>query len=212
MGARTPIRELPSSIKYLTSLQLLELSECTIFKKFPDIIEGNLRKLRDLCLERTAIRELPSSIGHLEYLVALRLRFSNLYNYPEIERNMKWIRELDLSCNANIVELPSSIDRLVGLKYLYLNECKNLRRIPNNICKLKSLHRLYLTGCLKLKAFPEIREDMKILEFLCLSRTPVEKLPSSSIQHLKHLRRLRLNGCINLAAPPETVGLPLASL
>ena len=101
---KTSITELSSSIGHLESLESLDLSYCTNFEKFPDIIEGNLRNLRELNLEGTAIRGLPRSIGYLECLETLNLSYCpNLHKFPEIERNMERIEELYLN-NTAIVE------------------------------------------------------------------------------------------------------------
>ena len=63
----TRIKELPASIGSLKSLEILDLSECSNFKKFPDIF-ANMEHLRKLYLSSSGIKELPGNIGYLEIL------------------------------------------------------------------------------------------------------------------------------------------------
>ena len=51
----TGIKEVPSSIGYLTSLEILDVSECWKFHKLPDIFE-NMRHLRNLFMCGTRIK------------------------------------------------------------------------------------------------------------------------------------------------------------
>ena len=74
------------------------LSNCAYFEKFPYIIEGNMRHLRELHLVGTANGELPISIGYLECLEILDLHdCRNLHKFPQIERNMEIIEKLYLN-------------------------------------------------------------------------------------------------------------------
>ena len=67
------IRELPISIGSLPSLETLNLSKCSKFKKFPDIFFVNMRHLKMLELSHSGIKELPTSIECLEALESLWL-------------------------------------------------------------------------------------------------------------------------------------------
>ena len=53
----TGIKELPSNIGSLTSLEILDLSKCSKFEKFPNIL-ANMGHLRVLNLSETRIKEL----------------------------------------------------------------------------------------------------------------------------------------------------------
>ncbi|KAJ9684897.1 hypothetical protein PVL29_017066 [Vitis rotundifolia] len=174
------IKELPSSIEFLTHLTRLQLVKCE-----------NLRSL-------------PSSICRLKYLNTLDLsNCSNLETFPEIMEDMKCLRTLNLSGTC-IKELPSSIEFLKHLTSLQLAKCKNLRSLPSSICRLKSLIRLDLSNCSNLETFPEIMEDMECLQWLDLSGTCIKELPSS-IEFLTHLTSLPLVKCENLRSLPSSI-------
>ena len=188
----------------MESLQGLNLRDCSNFKKFPEI-QGNMKHLKYLFLERTAIRGLPTSIGCLEALGFLLLNdCSNFERFPEFQNNMENLIHLSLA-NTAIKELPHSIRHLTRIKRLDLDNCKNLRSLPGHICQMKSLKKISVNGCSNLECFEEIIEDMEHLERLYLCDVVITKLPSS-IEHLKCLIRLELNNCENLETLPNSIG------
>ena len=63
---------------------------------------------------------------------------------------MSKLREIYLNDTA-IVEVPSSIEHLNGLKYFDLSWCENLVSLPESICNLRSLITLDVEGCSKLE-------------------------------------------------------------
>ncbi|KAG4177034.1 hypothetical protein ERO13_A11G282513v2 [Gossypium hirsutum] len=220
------LRSLPSFYK-ATSLTKLELSDCSNLCSFPEILD-TMERLRNLDLNGTALKKLPSSIDNLiglqnlilyncENLVCLpdslyKLksleRFtiqgcSRLEIFPEILETMERLTSLNLSKTA-LKELPSSIDNLIGLEDLRLNNCENLVCLPGSLYKLKSLESFDLEGCSRLEIFPEILETMERLSFLDLSRTALKELPSS-IDNLIVLEDLRLNKCENLVCLPDSL-------
>ena len=201
---RTGIKELPSSIGSLSSLEILDLSGCSKFEKFPEI-QGNMKCLRILDLDGTAIKELPSSISCLEALSRLSLRgCSNFEKFPEIQRTMECLKSLILS-GTTIKELLDSIDHLTRLLCLNLENYKNLSGLPSSIYGLKYLIELYLIGCSNLEAFPDVMVDMGGLYHLSASGMAMTELPSS-IGHLKTLDKIELINCENLLTLPDSVG------
>ena len=201
---RTGIKELPSSIWSLSSLEILVLSGCSKFEKFPEI-QGNMKCLRILYLDGTAIKELPSSISCLEALSGLYLRgCSNFEKFPEIQRTMECLKRLSLYGTA-IKELPNSIDHLTRLLFLNLENCKNLSGLPSSIYGLKYLTELSLIGCSNLEAFPDVMVDMGGLYNLYASGMAMTELPSS-IGHLKTLDKIELINCENLLTLSDSVG------
>ncbi|KAG4122882.1 hypothetical protein ERO13_D11G295925v2 [Gossypium hirsutum] len=216
---------LPDNFYKLKSLKRLTLQDCSRLEIFPEILE-TMERLRDLDLSGTALKELPSSVENLiglEYLILencenlvclpdnfYKLKSLNIFDlegcsrletFPEIMDTMERLRRLDLDQTA-LKELPSSIDNLIGLEELVLNNCENLVCLPDNFYKLKSLKRLTLQDCSRLEIFPEILETMERLRDLDLSGTALKELPSS-VENLIGLEYLILENCENLVCLPD---------
>ncbi|XP_075651922.1 uncharacterized protein LOC142622358 [Castanea sativa] len=181
----TSIKELPSSIKGLTSLTSLTLLSCN--------------KL--VCL--------PNTTCGLKLCGALNLsKCSQFKNLPENLWMIEGLGELDLSITA-IGELPSSIERLTNLTLLTLRYCINLVCLPSTICSLKLLKSLDLFGCLKFDNLPENIGNMEGLELLNLCWTAIKEVPSSIVL-LKNLKQLcihgwKLSGFYSRLASPESM-------
>ena len=110
------IRELPSSIGYLTQLTALRLERSHNLRDLPDSI-GYLTQLTELSLHNCHnLRDLPESIGYLTQLTELSLH----------------------NCH-NLRDLPDSIGYLTQLTRLWLRGCHNLRDLPDSIYKLQML-------------------------------------------------------------------------
>ncbi|XP_050107870.1 TMV resistance protein N-like [Malus sylvestris] len=145
---------------------------------------------------------------------------SNLKRIPEFGVQMKNVFEIHLEGTA-IKKIPSSIGHLVGLKYLYLRNCKNLLNLPRAICNLKSLRWINVKGCSKLDKLPG---DMDHLERLECGETMTE--PLVGMKNLKELYfeceldakaregwgLLRLLGLGKSRPDPPCWGLVLSSL
>ncbi|KAJ9177748.1 hypothetical protein P3X46_012929 [Hevea brasiliensis] len=108
---------------------------------------------------------------------------------PNLER-------LNLGGCSNLVEVHQSVGYLDKLEFFSFEFCINLKSLPSRF-KLRSLGTLLLTGCTKLEAFPDILEEMKLLEKVCLHGTAIEVLPSS-IESLTRLKVLTVTYCKNL--------------
>ena len=102
------------------------------------------------------------------------------------------LRELDFS-ETDIIEVPSSIRHLHGLKTLKLSDCLNLVSLRDGICSLSSLQTLFLKECSKLKVFPDINiGSLKALKLLnLLDCKNLESLPKS-ICNLSSLKTLQI--------------------
>ncbi|KAK8689243.1 hypothetical protein V6N13_087965 [Hibiscus sabdariffa] len=218
---------LPDSFCKLKHLFKLCLGGCSRLEKFPEIME-TMEHLRTLDLSGTALKELPSSLENLiglsqltlencENLVCLPDSFyrlkslrelylggcSRLEKLPEILETMEHLTTLDLSGTAS-KELSSSMENLIGLSRLTLENCGNLVCLLDSFYKLKSLRELYLGGCSSLENFPEILEAMEMLRILDVSGTALKELPSS-MDNLIVLNHLRLDKCENLIHLPDNL-------
>ena len=111
------------------NLETLDLSLCknlvTIHESF-----GFLDKLQAWNLDRCAkLQNLPNSLRLKSLKEFFLTDCSSLEKFPDIHLEMKCLENLDLS-ESGILELPSSIGYLTGLKSLDLEYCHNLRDVP----------------------------------------------------------------------------------
>ncbi|KAG8633479.1 hypothetical protein MANES_18G107900v8 [Manihot esculenta] len=178
--------------------------------------------LVELSLPRSNVEQLWEGVQDLVKLKRIDLSYSEyLIRIPDLS-NAKELESLNLKWCSNLVEGPSSIQKLNKLEYLNLESCKNLSCLPSTIAStlVKTFN---LVGCSNLKKFPEIAGNV---EELFLNNTGLEVVPSSigcltklvslyltsckklrslpsDICKLKCLRMLNLCGCSNLDSFPE---------
>ncbi|XP_062082861.1 disease resistance protein RUN1-like isoform X1 [Humulus lupulus] len=193
------LKNLPSGIGQLESLNHLYLDGCLSFDRFPERLPKkirlldlrgtkikevpsssleNLSSLEDLCLMNcTELETLPTSICKLTSLVRLNLSdCSELKSFPEISEPMKSLRNLHLD-QTGIIKLPSSIENLNGLERLSLRRCNNLEFIPNNIYNMSHLQLLCLSECSKLQSLPAVTADFQFKIEVDLSYKNIFKIP-----------------------------------
>ncbi|XP_030971320.1 TMV resistance protein N-like isoform X2 [Quercus lobata] len=185
------------------NLEKLVLQNCTNLRELHPSI-GILKKLILLNLGGCKkLSHLPSKF-EMESLVTLNLfGCSRLKKIPDFVGNMECLQKLFLDFTA-IVELPSSVEGLIGLTSLTLSYCKNLVCLPSSICSLESLKYLDLSGCSKFDNLPENLGNAKGLKKLYLRGTAIKEMPSS-IEHLISLTLLTLKDCKNLVSLPCTI-------
>ena len=166
----TAIKELPSSIEFLTGLEEMVLRDCKKFVLLPSTV-CSLKSLRGMYLSRCPkFVNLPENLGNLQHLSGLSLE------------------------GTAIEVLPSSVGCLAALHSLNLKSCKNLVCLPSTICNLKRVRFLYLTGCPKITNLPENLGNMEGLGVLRLDGSAIKELPSSII-HIKGFGELYFRGC-----------------
>ncbi|XP_030440335.2 disease resistance protein RUN1-like isoform X3 [Syzygium oleosum] len=179
--------EAHESIAYHNKLQVLNLSGCKSFERFPDI-PHKLESLKFLFLKGTAIKELPAS---LENLVSLE--------------------SMDLCNCKNLISLPSTIYKLQNIQELILQDCTTLIGFPKyedpaNLSMktgFPSLQYLNLQGCNLFEVeFLENLSSFPVLRRLNLSRNNITNLPTS-INKRDHLSLLNVGDCYQLQEIPE---------
>ncbi|CAN6544913.1 unnamed protein product [Malus baccata var. baccata] len=190
------LEKLPSS---KCKLKNLDLTNCSRFSKFPEILEP-MKHLKSLSLVQTAVTELPSSICNLKYLESLDLAWCSRFSkFPEILKPMEHLVSLCLKYTA-VEMLPSSFENLNRLQYLDLSFCKQLKDVPIIIYSLTNLKRLNFNGCWRLE---KLRSSCFLsLEVLDLRFSGILEIPAS-IKQASRLSLLDLNDCKQLQSIPE---------
>ncbi|XP_048436903.1 disease resistance protein Roq1-like isoform X3 [Pyrus x bretschneideri] len=188
----------------MESLRFLEFNNL-IFSSGPKSLPGSLRIINWSWYPSnflpTSFR--PHLLGKLEMRNSNLVRFLggkvdlpnlkhiDLSNSNKLKSTLDFsglpnLEELYLSACKNLVEIHPSIAVLKRLKVLQLDGCKSIKSLPSKV-EMDSLGIFDLDGCSNVKTIPEFGEQMKNLYFLKLSKTAIEKIPSS-IGHAVGLR------------------------
>ncbi|XP_021821338.1 TMV resistance protein N-like isoform X2 [Prunus avium] len=132
----------------IPNLEELDLEGCEKLGEVHSSIAVH-KKLKVLILDECkSIKSLPSEL-EMDSLEFFSLRgCSKLKMIPEFGEHMQNLKTIYIHKTA-IEQIPSSIEHLVGLVYLYISNCKSLLGLPSAICKLKSLTTLAMRGCSK---------------------------------------------------------------
>ncbi|CAN6338760.1 unnamed protein product [Urochloa humidicola] len=110
------LKELPSSICEIISLETISISNC-----------------HDLT-------ELPYELGKLHCLSILRVyACPALWRLPPSVCSLKRLKYLDISQCINLTDLPEELGHLTNLEKIDMRECSRLRSLPRSSSSLKSL-------------------------------------------------------------------------
>ncbi|XP_006664153.3 putative disease resistance protein At5g47280 [Oryza brachyantha] len=110
------LKELPSSVCEITSLESISISNC-----------------HDLT-------ELPHELGKLHCLSILRVyACPALWRLPPSVCSLKRLKYLDISQCVNLTDLPEELGHLTSLEKIDMRECSRLRSLPRSSSSLKSL-------------------------------------------------------------------------
>ncbi|XP_070663811.1 TMV resistance protein N-like [Malus domestica] len=177
------IRELPSSIAYLTGLQRLHANYCenltgtslhhiyglqhlyyiemngcpklVTFGKFSTRLDTSHYNGMPLAIFNVSrLYLIGCNLSESDFLVPLQYEPSNLHCWSTLE-------DLDLSAN-NFVSLPDCISKFVNLNELRLQGCKRLREIPHALPP--NLSDLYLDDCTSLEKIPKLPLGLRRLQ------------------------------------------------
>ncbi|MBA0852377.1 hypothetical protein Goshw_004521, partial [Gossypium schwendimanii] len=165
----------------LTSLESLDLSDCSSLKGFPNNFFEHLTSLKSLNLSNSQVKSFPSHFD-LPYLRHLLLKNCSFESLPESKTFASFdelcnLIELDLSgCKSPAEQLPS-LEHLIDLEVINLSGYKALSEIDASF------------------------EHMSWLQVLNLSETKVSRLPKLS--NPSKLRSLILNNCTQLQTSPD---------
>ncbi|GJM95311.1 hypothetical protein PR202_ga12028 [Eleusine coracana subsp. coracana] len=110
------LKELPSTICEISSLESISISNC-----------------HDLT-------ELPYELGKLHCLNVLRVyACPALWRLPASVCSLKRLKYLDISQCINLTDLPEELGHLTNLEKIDMRECSRLRSLPRSSSSLKSL-------------------------------------------------------------------------
>ncbi|MCI06637.1 TMV resistance protein N-like, partial [Trifolium medium] len=114
----------------------------------------------------------------MENLMLFVLDKTAIKQLPSSLDRLVGLEELSLQMCVSLVIIPSSIGNLSKLCKLNLTCCESLETFPSSIFKLK-LTKLDLHGCSMLKTFPEVLEPSETFVHINLTKTAIKELPSS---------------------------------
>lgn len=153
IGGCQNLMHLPNSILQLQQLKTLSLGDCSGLRKIPNKVNG-----KGQCNMHSAVsaKEYEISASSVEYHSLPHLDYESgplsKADFLMVLNSFSTLEELDLS-SSDIVSLPTSIKRVIGLKQLRLESCRQLQEIlelPPNI------EEVYANGCISLERFPEV--------------------------------------------------------
>lgn len=152
----------------LESLSILNLDRCSRLRSFPEISSN----IGFLSLSETAIEEVPTTVASWPCLAALDMSgCKNLKTFPCLPKTIEW---LDLS-RTEIEEVPSGINKLSRLNKLLMNSCMKLRSISSGICTLEHIETLDFLGCENVVSFPvEIFESSRFCHNLVMEMRNIQ--------------------------------------
>jgi Leucine-rich repeat (LRR) protein len=168
------LEALPTNIN-LESLDYLDLTDCLLIKKFPEISTN----IKDLKLTKTAIKEVPSTIKSWSHLRKLEMSYSE--NLKELPHALDIITTLYIN-DTEMQEIPQWVKKISHLQTLGLEGCKRLVTIPQ---LSDSLSQLVVTNCESLERlnFSFQNHPERFLWFLncfTLNNEAREFIPTSS--------------------------------
>ncbi|XP_060674165.1 TMV resistance protein N-like [Ziziphus jujuba] len=196
----TSLVHIPPFFEYLNKLRSLNMTNC---KNLEDGIENLPNSLRDITMDGTAIKSLQESIWESKYLKQLHLSgCTNLRKISKISNHMDCLVQIVLR-EAEIEELPESIENLTVLQRLFLNGCHKIKFLPNSLCKLLHLRLLILEGCSSLQELPPLPHGLENLDIRkCERLKSIAELPSS-VRDLKADECKSLETISSRGSPPK---------
>nr|XP_023879432.1 TMV resistance protein N-like [Quercus suber] len=217
---RTAIKELPSSIKHLAGLTILNLKDCKYLLSFPSAIRA-LTSLEILTLSGCKV-QLPKSC-HLPGLSLALWTYRFFYAQrpepepanlllPESFSGLSSLKSLDLSdCNLSDGALPD-LSSLSSLRSLNLSK-NNITRLPDAISQLSMLKLVCLDNCSKLQSLSCLSLSTKYV--MARGCTSLENYSNNSVVWTSGEAGLTFINCLSFLEDEEgkiTEGFLLDSL
>nr|CAD1823069.1 unnamed protein product [Ananas comosus var. bracteatus] len=173
---------------HLKNLCVLDLHSCSI-SKLPKSIK-KLSCLRYLNLSETDIETIPGSIGNLRELQVLNLSYCrNFHTIPESIGSLQNMLILNLSYCKELCTLHPSITKLENLQTLNLEGCCKLGNLPEGMYYVRELRHLNILECFSLTCMPRRMGQLSHLQ--TLSRYIVTAEAGCTIVELQNLVNLK---------------------
>ncbi|CAN6910417.1 unnamed protein product [Brassica oleracea] len=182
----------------MKSLRILDLTDCSLLKTFPEIY-ANIQRLM---INGTAIEDIPSSLTLWSHLYHFAVSYCE--SLGTFMHAFDLITELLTisGCTklVSLMQLPDSLETLEA------KNCESLERLDSSFPN-KNLHKLDLNGCSSLVELPSSIGNATNLKELNLGKcSSLVELPSS-IGNLHKLQRLTLKGCTKLESLPININM-----
>lgn len=179
----------------LATLQVLDLSSCSIFGSIP-VSLGSLGELKSLNLSGNSITGvIPSTLGNLYSLSILDLSRNLITgSIPDAISALGNLTSLDLSSNSLEGAIPSEFGSLSRLRFLRLQRNSLSNSIPPQLANLSQLVEFdvgynYLSGSL-----PENLGELKSLHKFLVTRNDLQgALPTKLFLNLNQVRYMVLS-------------------
>ncbi|KAF9981517.1 cysteinyl-tRNA synthetase [Mortierella antarctica] len=154
--AYNDLDKVPSNIRYITNLQVLDLRG----NRIRDLSKARLedaRVLVTLYLQSNRLESFPDSFQAFEYLRVLNLSSNNFSKLPPVLLRITTLEDLDVSFNE-ITEVPEDIGRLSRLRTLLLFGNRIGPFLPKSMSDLVRLRKLDIrqNGILNLDAVNDL--------------------------------------------------------
>ncbi|XP_044474598.1 disease resistance-like protein DSC1 [Mangifera indica] len=194
---KTAIEELPSSIKNLSRLIILDLKDCFKLERLPiNICE--LKSLEYLNLSGCSkLFGLPNNLGNLESLKVLKAKMVYIRELPTSILNLRCLEELDLTSCA-IEKLPTNLGQLCTLRSLHLGG-NFFESIPIGIKDLSVLSYLDISCCKRLRTLPQLPRELGIINANdCRALEELVIWPPRLIRYNLQSIRINFSNCFKL--------------
>ncbi|KAJ0261935.1 hypothetical protein HA466_0049570 [Hirschfeldia incana] len=146
MECCSKLESIPTNIN-LESLSILNLDKCSRLTTFPDVSSN----IGFLSISETAIEQVPETIVSWPNLAALDMSgCKNLKTFPCLPDTIEWLN----FSRTEIEEVPSGVKNLRRLSKLLMNSCMKLRSISSCISRLENIETLDFLGCKNVVNFP----------------------------------------------------------
>ncbi|XP_065873501.1 disease resistance protein TAO1, partial [Euphorbia lathyris] len=214
------LAEIPVSLKYLSKLKDLDLSDCFSLRGLPSCL--HLISLKRLDLLRCSITKFPNipcyarhpgnTIEKVHLSIGCPFQLSILYldsclrlkSLPDSICNLIHLRILSIRGCINLCELPQDLGNLECLE-AFVAYGSGIKALPDSICNMKNCKLLNVNYCVHLYALPENLGNLKSLKYFTANGSGLKELPGS-ICNLKRCRSLSVTNCVNLRRLPENLG------